>query len=166
MFEASLEAELSAKLGVNLKRQEEHRVLKSEDMDLEVPEWTSTSLTQRHSIADVRQTIKMLCLVDASVSLVSDGENFRWVKTFNSLRELETYLRGGGGGESENADGMNKVANSRQFQDFRIDRKHLELEIENERISRNVKTGEIDRKDVPIENPNAKRKRKRRNRKK
>ena len=165
VFEASLEAELSAKLGINLKRQEERRLLKSDNMDLEVPAWTSTSLTQRQSIADVRQRITMLCQVDASVSLISQGSEPRWAKHFNSLRELEIYLRGGGGGGDENADAINRVVNTRQFQDFAIDKSNLELEIENERISRNVKTGEITRTDTPIENPN-KPKRRRRKRKK
>ena len=164
-FQASLEAELSAKLGINLKRQEERRTLKSENMDLEVPAWTSTSLTQRQSIADVKQMVHMQCLLDASVILVSQDENQRWAKHFDSLHELETYLRGGGGGYGENTEGLDKVANTRQFQDFEINRDPITLFIGTERVSRNVRTGEITRKDIPIENPN-KRKRKRRKRNK
>ena len=162
-FQASLEAELSAKLGINLKRQEERRVLNTENMDLEVPAWTSTSLTQRQSIADVRQTIKMTCLVDAAVSFISQGEGGNWSKTFVSLHEMETYMRGGGGGQDQNADTLNRIVNTRQFQDFQIDRSHLELTITQERISRNVKTGEIDRKDTKIVNPNRRKRRKRKN---
>ena len=159
-FQASLEAELSAKLGINLKRQEERRVLNQEKMDLEVPPWTSTSLTQRQSIADVRQTIKMRCVIDAGIKLISQGET-RWVKDFDSLGHFQTYLRGGGGGRDENADALNRIANTRQFQEFEIGWDRLELTIKNERISRNVKTGEIDRKDTPIENPNRRKRRKR-----
>ena len=165
VFEASLEAELSAKLGINLKRQEERRLLKQEKMDLEVPKWTSTSLTQRHTIADVRQTIKMHCLVDAQVSLISEGSEPRWAKHFDSLHQMQTYLRGGGGGRDENADALNRVVNTRQFQDFAIEKEHLQLEIQQERVSRNVKTGEITRKDVPIENPNRKHRRRKRHEK-
>ena len=159
-FQASLEAELSAKLGINLKRQEERRVLKTENMELVVPEWTSTSLTQRQSIADVKQIIKMRCRVDASVIIVSEGDEPRWSKRFNSLHEMETYLRGGGGGSDENAEALNKIVNTRQFQDYRIEQEHLELEIVQERVSRNVRTGEIDRKDTPIHNPNKRKRRK------
>lgn len=164
-FQASLEAELSAKLGINLKRQEEHRLLKEETMNLTVPEWTSTSLTQRQSIADVRQTIKMLCRVDASVSFINDGPDWHWAKHFHSLHEMETYLRGGGGGSDENADALNRVVNTRQFESFRVEQQHLELEIVQERISRNVKTGEITRKDTKIENPNKQRRKRRRHKK-
>ena len=164
VFQASLEAELSAKLGINLKRQEERRVLKSENMDLEVPAWTSTSLMQRQSIADVKQMVHMQCLLDARVSLVSQGET-RWAKHFTSLRELEIYLRGGGGGESENTEGLDRITNTRQFQDLEIDKKPITLFVGTERVSRNVRTGEITRKDIPIENPN-KPKRRRRKRKK
>ena len=159
-FQASLEAELSAKLGINLKRQEEHRILKSENMELVVPEWTSTSLTQRQSIADVKQIIKMRCLVDAKISFISQGDEPRWAKHFESMHEMETYLRGGGGGSDENADGLNRFVNTRQFQDYRVENQHLELEIVQERISRNVKTGEIDRKDTKIKNPNRRKRRK------
>ena len=162
-FQASLEAELSAKLGINLKRQEERRVLNVSNMDLEVPAWTSTSLTQRQSIADVRQTIKMLCQVDASVSFISKGEYSHWEKHFESLQEMERYLCGGGGGSDVRAESLNKVVNTRQFQDFTLETEHLELEIVQERISRNVKTGEIDRKDTPITNPNRRKRRKRKN---
>ena len=161
VFQASLEAELSAKLGINLKHQEERRVLNQENMDLVVPAWTSTSLMQRHAIADVRQTIKMRCRVDARVSLISQGDEPRWAKHFESLHQLETYLRGGGGGEDDNADALNRITNTRQFQDFEIETEHLEFEITQERISRNVSTGEITRKDTPIENPNRRRRRKR-----
>ena len=162
-FQASLEAELSAKLGINLKRQEERRVLKQQNMELEVPAWTSTSLTQRQSIADVRQIIKMRCLVDASVSIISQGDEPRWSKVFTSLREMETYLRGGGGGSDENAGALNRIVNTRQFQSFTLEKEHLELNIESERLSRNVKTGEINRIDTPIKNPNRKKRRKRKN---
>ena len=162
VFEASLEAEISAKLGINLKQQKQHRILKEDSLDITVPKWTSTSLSQRQSIADVKQIVRMNCLVDASVSLISEGPNFRWAKHFDSLHQLEIFLRGGGGGRDETADGINRVANTRQFQDFRIASEHLELEIERERISRNVRTGEVTKKDTPIENPNRKRKRRKR----
>ena len=161
-FQASLEAELSAKLGINLKRQEERRILKSENMQLEVPAWTSTNLTQRQSIADVKQMVHMQCLLDASVSLISKGN---WGKHFDSLHQLETYLRGGGGGRDDNADPINRIANTRQFQDFEIDKKPITLFIGTERVSRNVRTGEITRKDIPIENPNKPKRRRRRKRK-
>lgn len=164
VFEASLEAELSAKLGINLKRQEERRLLKQEKMDLEVPKWTSTSLIQRHTIADVRQIIKMHCLVDAQVSFISQGDEPRWAKHFESLHQMQTYLRGGGGGTDENADALNRVVNTRQFQNFAIEKAHLEFEIVQERISRNVKTGEVTRKDTPIENPNRRKRRRRQKR--
>ena len=108
--------------------------------------------------------VHMQCLVDASVILVSEGDEPRWAKHFDSLRELEIYLRGGGGGFGSNTDALDKVMNTRQFQDFAIEKEHLTLFIGTERISRNVKTGEITRKDIPIENPNKpKRKRRKRN---
>ena len=163
VFQASLEAELSAKLGINLKRQEERRLLNSENMQLEVPAWTSTSLMQRQSIADVKQMVHMQCLLDARVSLVSQGET-RWAKHFTSLRELEIYLRGGGGGESENTEGLDRITNTRQFQDLEIDKKPITLFVGTERVSRNVRTGEITRKDIPIENPNKPKRRRRKNR--
>ena len=165
VFEASLEAEISAKLGVNLKTQTEHKIIKEYEMDVKTPSWTQSNLSQRHSIADVRQRISMKCLVDASISFISDGEGGRWAKHFDSFREMENYLRGGGGGVSENADGLNNIVNTRQFQDYRVEKNLLELEIERERLSRNVRTGETEKKDTPIDNPN-KPKRRRRKRKK
>ena len=166
VFEASLEAEISAKLGLNLKRQTERRILKAENLDIVIPGWTSTSLTQRQSIADVKQVIRMRCLVDAHISFVSDGEWGRWAKHFTSFRELENYMRGGGGGEDENSDPINAFVNTRKFQDFKVESERLELEIERERLSRNVKTGEVTKKDIPIENPNPQKKRRRKRRKK
>ena len=166
VFEASLEAEISAKLGLNLKTQRQHRLLREENMEIVIPEWTSTSLTQRQSIADVKQIIRMNCLIDAQVSLISNGpEAGPWAKHFQSLRELQGYLRGGGGGRDENADAINAFVNNRLFKDFAVPMHELELEIEQERISRNVRTGEITRKDIPIENPNRRKRRKRRNNK-
>ena len=164
VFEASLEAEISAKLGFNLKTQRQHTVHKEEETDIVVPKWTSTSVTQRQSIADVKQIIRMNCLIDAKVSLVSNGpDNYPWAKHFDSLRELQGYLRGGGGGRDENADAINRFVNGRLFKDFAVPMAELELEIEQERISRNVRTGEVTRKDTPIENPNRRRRRKRKN---
>lgn len=164
VFEASLEAEISAKLGVDTKTMKQHRILKEMKTTITTPPWTSSSIDQRHSIADVRQTIRMNCLLGASVSFVSDGSEGRWAKHFATLAEMERYLRGGGGGEDEGADGLNSVVNSRQFQDYRLETEHLELAVERERISRNVRTGETTRRDVPIENPNKQSKRRRRRR--
>ena len=164
VFEASLEAEISAKLGFNLKTQKQHRILKELETTVTTPPWTTTNIDQRHSISDVRQIIRMNCLIDAAVSFVSDGDEGRWAKHFTSLKEMERYMRGGGGGEDEGADGLNAFVNTRKFQEFRVESERLELAIERERISRNVRTGEITRKDVPIENPNKQSKRRRRRR--
>ena len=154
-FEASLEAELSSKLGVNLKHQEERRKLKDYTLNLTIQPWTNTSISQRHSVADVRQRIEMKCLADARVTLISQGDEPRWSKEFESMLELENYMRGGGGGRDENADALNRIVNTRQFQDYFVEKDNLTFDIEQERISRNVQTGETDRKDVPIVNPNA-----------
>ena len=168
VFEASLEAEIAAKLGLNLKTQRQHRILKEDEMNITVPAWTSTSVTQKQSIADVRQVISMNCQVDAQVSLLSNGPGaVPWSKHFESLHELEGYLRGGGGGRDENADAINRFVNGRLFKDFTVPIEELELAVSRDRISRNVRTGEISVVSTPIENPNRRRGRghKRRNRK-
>ena len=64
-------------------------------------------------------------------------------------------------GNQFRVDALDRITNTRQFQDFEIEKERLEFEITQERISRNVSTGEITRKDTPIENPNRRRRRKR-----
>lgn len=165
VFQASLEAELSAKLGIDLKSMRQHKVLSEREVTITTPPWTETSITQRHSVADVKQTVKMNCLVDARVALISHGsEATPWTKTFESLRELERYLRGGGGGSDDNTGLVNTFVNKRVFQDFEIPADCLELSVEEERFSRNVNTGETDRKDIPIKRPDSQKRKDRRER--
>ena len=144
-FSAELEAQLSAKLGVNHSEKNVHKTTKTDEEDFDIPAWTDFALTQEHSVSDIKQSVKVTCSLDASVEL--DGG---WTKSFDSLRELELYLKGGGGG-NESVPVLDDFANTRKFERFGLPEKDSQFTVEKERISRNVSTGEITRTDTPIE---------------
>ena len=156
-FQAELEVQLAAKLGINKSTKTEVKKSDGYKLDVEVPKWTSVSLLQKQSISDVKQVVRMRCIFDAKVILDSSGI---WAKEFDGLNSMALYLRGGGGGKDvgECSD-LNRIMETRQFKGYALPLEHLELQIEKERLYRDVKTGEVNRTEVKIENPNRKRRR-------
>lgn len=144
-FSAELEAQLSAKLGINHSEKTVHKTARTDEEDFDIPAWTDFALTQEHSVSDAKQSVKVVCSLDASVQL-----NGGWQKSFDSLGELELYLKGGGGG-NESLPILDDVVATRKFERFSLPEKDNQFRIEKERISRNVSTGEITRTDTPIE---------------
>ena len=140
-IKAELETQLSAKLGLNHTTEEQHTVNDETIMSLTVPAWTSTSLTQKKSISDFRQTIKMKCELDASIRIDHGNQ-----KSFESLESFVLYMKGGGGGTGESP--LDKIAMERRFTNF--DMPEFCFEIDRERTYKDVSTSEVTRTDLPI----------------
>lgn len=143
-FSAELETQLSAKLGINHSDKTVEKKTEKIDMDIVIPAWTDFLLSQEHSVSDIKQSVKIECSLDASVEL-----NGGWIKTFISLRELELYMKGGGGG-NEAVSVLDNFVNTRKFEMFSLPTEDQRFFIEKDRISRNVSTGKIERTDTPI----------------
>ena len=142
-FSAELETQLSAKLGINHSEKNVHKRTQTDEEDFDIPAWTDFALTQEHSVSDVKQSVKIRCSLDASVCL--DGG---WKKEFDTLQEMELYLKGGGGGK--NATVLDDFVGTRVFEMFVLPTSDQQFVIEKERISRNVSTGKVIRTDTPI----------------
>ena len=143
-IKAELETQLSAKLGINQTTEEQHTINDTTTMNIDVPAWTSTSLNQKKSISDFRQTIKMKCELDASLRIDHGNQ-----KSFPSLESFALYMKGGGGGTGESP--MDKIAMERRFTNFEVP--DMFFETERERLYKDVETSEITRKDLPIKKP-------------
>ena len=144
-FSAELEAQLSAKLGINHSEKNVHiRRTKTDEEDFDIPAWTDFSLTQKHSVSDIKESVKVVCSLDANVQI--DGG---WEQVFDTFHEMELYFKGGGGGKNTTV--LDDFVATRAFEMFSLPTADQQFVIEKERISRNVSTGEITRKDVPIE---------------
>ena len=147
-IQAEVEAEVSAKLGITKKSESETKSITKETLSFVIPKWTETKLVKTTSISDMRQSIEMKALLDASVIIVSWDD---WAKTFDSLHGLELYLRGGGGGTDDSADNLNRFMLTRAFEDFSLDAEDdLTVAIETDRIARNTVTGGSERVDTRI----------------
>ena len=141
---AELETQLSAKLGINHSEKTVHKTTDTTDMDFVIPPWTDFVLSQKHSVSDIKQSVKVTCSLDASVEL-----NGGWVKSFDSLKEMQLYMKGGGGG-NESTPMLDDFVATRKFEPFTLPETDRQFIIEKERISRNVSTGKIERTDTPI----------------
>ena len=151
-FSAELEAQLSAKLGVNHSDEETNKQGITKKLSFSVPPWKQASVAQEHSISDVAEHISLVCKIDASITL--DGG---WEKSFDSFGELTLYLQGGGGGTGD-AQELDNFVKNRVFEHFSLDEDHFAMpstkrfiHIEKDRISRNVSTGKIERTETEIE---------------
>ena len=140
-IKAELETQLSAKLGMSHTTEEQHTINSTTTMDGAVPAWTSRSLTQKKSISDFRQAIKMVCQLDASMRLDHGNQ-----KSWESLESFALYMKGGGGGVGESP--LDKIAMERRFTNF--DMPDFHFEIDQERVYKDVETSEITRTDIPI----------------
>ena len=153
-FSAELEASLSAKLGVNHSEEEVNKHGDTKKFSFTIPPWTSVSISQEHDITDISETITLKCQLDAGVRLYGG-----FFKYFNSLYELTTYMRGGGdSGTGDKSEELDKFVATRKFEHFDLDKTYFAqqdprrlITIEQERISRNVKTGKIERTETHIE---------------
>ena len=152
-FSGELEAQLSAKLGVNHSDEETNKQGITKKLSFSVPPWKQVSVSQEHSISDVVESVNLVCEIDASITL--DGG---WEKSFDSFRELTLYMQGGGGGTGD-AQELDNFVKTRVFEKFTLDidedffgihTKRL-LSIEKDRISRKVSTGKIERTETEIE---------------
>lgn len=150
-FSGELESSLTAKLGVNHSDEQVDKHGATQKMTIDVAPWTSVSVSQEHDITDVSEIVSLVCQLDAGVSIHGG-----WDKYFDSLYELTIYMRGGGTGGTSDLDGF--VA-TRKFEHFDLDSECYAMKpidprryvnIEEERISRNVKTGKIVMTETPI----------------
>lgn len=150
-FSGEVETQLSAKLGANHSDNVKDSKGNSKRLSLKIPPYTETSFSQEHSISDVSQSIKMVCEIDASVCI--DGKHY--IKHFPSFESLTLYMRGGGG--YQNYQPLDDFVKTRKFEKFDLDSEQWSIPngrriftIEKQRISRNVRTGKIIRKDTEI----------------
>lgn len=139
-FKAELEANLTAKLGINHSTQEQNKTIDERSQEIEIPPFKRVSLVQKKSICDFSQVIRTHCELGASVR-ISAG----WEKRFDTLRELQLYFIGGGGGSGDVPD-MDAFVNQRKFQSFDLPR--LEFNVERDRLYKDVETGEVTRSEV------------------
>ena len=140
-FKAEVEAHLTAKLGLDHKTGIQNKVTYEHEQDIEIPPYKRVSLVQKHSISDFKQTIRTHCEVSGKVRI-----NSGWEKSFDSLKELQLYMLGGGGG-SGNVPGLDNFVIQRKFQQF-LSLSSIEFTVEKDRLYNDVQTGEVDRTEV------------------
>ena len=143
-FKAEVEAHLTAKLGINHSTNEQNRVLHEHEQKITIPAWKSVSLTQKKSISDFKQTVRMKCLLDAKIRI-----NGGWEKKFDSLKSFVLYMKGGGGGTGDVPE-LDSLANQRKFKGFELDLNQLAFTVERERVYKDVRTGTVDRTEIDI----------------
>jgi len=146
-FSAELESQLSAKLGITHKSQTEIHHSDEETLSIVVPPYKSVSLTQKHSVTDFKQKVATTCEIDANVRIKDNGLA-PWEKKLGSLRELQLYFQGGGGGTGDNTEALDAFMTKRLFSGFELPYQRTQFTIERERIYRNVKTSETNRTEV------------------
>ena len=151
-FNAEVEMQLSAKLGVNHSNKVVNKDERTTKQSITIPPYTETEYTQEHSISDISQSVKMTCELNSKV--IIDG--VWYTKIFESFDNLTLYMRGGGGSFG-NCPQLDAFVLTRKFEAFDLDaevwglsNKRRIFTIEKERISRNVRTGKIVRKDTNI----------------
>lgn len=146
VLQAEVEAKISMKLGIKYGKETKSEQSDGQKIQIQVPPWTYTTLTQKHGVSDVRQRITTHCELDAEVSFVSTND-FR--RDFTSIKALQLYFNGGGGGY-QNAEAIDRFYHTRRYADFEFEMEHLNLTIVSDRIYRNVATGDTVRVDSPI----------------
>lgn len=140
-IKAELETQLNAKLGLSHTTEQQHRVMDESEETIDVPAWTSVSLTQKESTSDFKQHISMHCLLDASLR-INHGQE----KHFSSLDEFKLYMKGGGGGDGESW--IDRYANERRFTNFEVP--DMSFQIERDRMYTDAKTSDTTTTQVPI----------------
>ena len=140
-IKAELETQLSAKLGMTHTTEEQHTINKTTTMDDSVPPWISRSLTQKKSVSDFRQVIKMTCQLEASIRIDHGCQ-----KSWESLRSFKLWSKGGGGGVGSTP--MDKIAMERRFTNLQIP--DMFFQTETERFYKDVETSDITRTDLSI----------------
>lgn len=143
-FQAEASAQLTAKLGFSMKDSVEVVDDSSQDRKVVIPAHTHTLFSETHSIADISETIALTCMLDADVTVLSDGD---FSRSFENIQSLQLYMQGGGGGNNE---GIDAYFDSRVYANRVIDVTPLHLTLTDDRISRNNKTSELRRKDENI----------------
>lgn len=143
-FQAEAEAQLTAKFGFSLS--DSHEVVKdsTRKIDVHVPPFVHAVYSEKHSIADISEKVTVTCLLDAGVTVYSEGD---YKMFFESIHNLELYMQGGGGGINEPID---DYFQSRVYAGRELDLKPLYLTLSDDRISRNTKTSELRRHDENI----------------
>lgn len=137
-----LQLSLSAKLGVNHSTQEQTKTTEDRTRSIDIPAWKQVSITQKKSISDFKQTITTHCQLDAKIRVGVVGG---WEKTFESIGEWQLYMLGGGGG-SGNVPGLDNFVNQRKFSSIPLP--PLDFIVSDDRIYRDVETGEITRTEI------------------
>ena len=140
-IKAELETQLSAKLGMTHTTEEQHTINTTTTIEDSVPPWTNRSLTQKKSVSDFRQVIKMMCELDATVRIDHGCQ-----KSWESLESFKLWSEGGGGGVGSTP--MDKIAMERRFTNLQIP--DMFFQTETERFYKDVETSDVTRTDLPI----------------
>lgn len=146
---ATFSAEASAQLTAKFQFQMKDSVEVIEDSTVKEPvivgAYTHAVYTETHAISDVSENVTVVCLLDAAVSFLSDGD---FKRDFDSLGSLNLYMQGGGGGFQE---GIDAYFDTRAYAGRQFDLTPLHLTLSEDRISRNTRTFDLRRKDTPID---------------
>ncbi|MCY4584386.1 MAG: hypothetical protein OXE50_16570 [Chloroflexi bacterium] len=148
-FSAEVEAQVSAKLGITHNTQTQVHHSNKETIKVEVPAFKSVSLTQKHSETDFKQRVITTCQIDANVRLFNNGLE-KWTKKLDSLRQLELYFKGGGGGSGDNVQALDDWMSQRLFKAFELPYDRTQFTIDRDRLYRNAKTSEVDRSETSL----------------
>ncbi len=148
-FSAELESQLTAKLGITHNTQTAVHHSNKETIKVEVPAFKSVSLTQKHSETDFKQRVITTCEMDANVRLFNNGLE-KWTKKLDSLRQLELYFKGGGGGSGDNTKALDDWMSQRLFKAFELPYQHTQFTIDRDRLYRNAKTSQVDRSETSL----------------
>lgn len=117
----------------------------SETLKFDVPSMTMTSLIRNKTMSDWHQTVTTTGVLDARIVIVSDND---FSFGFDSLAQLEDYIRGGGASKNKLTDNYFR---QRHHQNYVIDLSSLHMTVETPFTYRDVSVSDIIRKDQPIE---------------
>ena len=142
-FKAELQSTLTAKLGINHNTQATDTMIDEHERKFEVPAWKRVSVVQKKSVSDFHQMIRTRCELSGAVRITAGN---LWEKRFDSIRELNLYLIGGGGGSGDVPE-LDQFVNQRKLpSSYKLPT--LEFTIETDRVYKDVETGEVTRSEV------------------
>lgn len=116
----------------------------SEELSITVPKMTRTSLIRKKTISDWSQTVKTTGVLDAVIHIGSDGD---FGFEFDSLKELENYIRSGGAEKDWMAD---KYFRERHHQNYGIDLSPLHVTVEDDFTYRDIEVSDLERHDEKL----------------
>lgn len=153
---ADVEMEQSLRVQLNfMQRLEKSKEVsesqeREETVEIEIPEYTETSVMQTNIITDWHRTTEAIGVLDAGIYIGSHGD---WDIEVESLKQLESFFRGDAVPNQDPF--LSNHFRSRKYQNYEIDISPLKVRVKNTFTARDLHVSNVDRIDVALPKPKA-----------